>query len=227
MNLAVHRARARAHRARPADYVDELSAQSEFMAATTRRLIWYAYNGAGKTCALVLRLIRVFEGSDPICRGITNHELTILLCVTGYEAVSARDMARQLHALLPTGLVAQVDLDDEGRPIGRAHEWYARGRGFRGRPPRLVVQRGPMRGTVLNVVTLGSGSGAAAGGTVDLVLVNEPIDGELFESSPPAIVLVLSATSGTCSRRFPTSRRRLGSRRWSKSSATSGSFRLA
>lgn len=174
------RSMARAHRDRPADYRDDLPGQAAFLAARERRVIWFGANGQGKTQALARRLIRVFEGRDPICLGIAR-PLTCLLVVTGYDAASCRDLADQLHALMPAGLVAQVALLPDGTPSARCSPWHGAGKGFRGRPPRLVVQRGPLAGTTLNVATLGSGVLAAAGGTVDLVLVNEPITRALFE----------------------------------------------
>jgi hypothetical protein len=174
--LALHRA----HKERPAEFRADLPGQAEFMAARERRVIWFGHNGCGKSEGLARRLVRVFSGQDPICRE-ARRPLTLILCVTGYDAVSCRDLADQLHTLLPPGLVAQQDLDERGRPIGTARSWYARGKGFRGRPPRLVVQRGPMARTTMNVTTLGAGQGAAAGGTIDLVIVNEPISRELYE----------------------------------------------
>lgn len=167
-------------RARPAAYCEDLPGQAAFLGATARRVVWFGANGTGKTQALVRRLIRVFEGTDPICR-MGKRQLSILLVVTGYDAVSARDFAQQLHDLVPDGLLGQVAADDAGRPVSRASPWYAPGKGFRGRPPRLVVQRGPMRDTVLNVATLGSGAAASAGGTLDLILVNEPVSRGLID----------------------------------------------
>jgi hypothetical protein len=143
-------------------------------------VIWFGANGTGKTAGIVGRLVDVFEGTDPLCAE-ARRPLRILLIVTGYDAVSARDFADQLHALCPKGLVAQQDVDDGGELIGKPRPWYTPGKGFRGRPPRLIVTRGPMKGAVLNVSTLGSGAGAAAGGSLDLILVNEPIDKELFD----------------------------------------------
>lgn len=179
-SVTLQRRRAATHRERPADYRADLPGQAEFLAARERRVVWFGHNGAGKTEALVRRCIRVFEGTDVICAGLAR-PLVMLLCVTGYDAVSCRDFARQLHEMAPAGLLAQVDLDERGNQIGRASEWYGAAKGFRGRPPRLVVQRGPMKGTTLNITTMGSGQGAAAGGTVDVVLVNEPIGEDMLE----------------------------------------------
>jgi hypothetical protein len=179
-SASVLQAIARAHRLRPADYRDNLPAQQEFMDATERRVIWFGHNGGGKTEALCRRLVHVFEGKDGVChQGKT--DLTILLVVTNYDAASARDLADQLHALCPPGLIAQVPMGDDGRPTARCSPWYGRGKGFRGRPPRVVVQSGPMRGTTLNVSTLGAGELAAAGITADLILVNEPITRALMD----------------------------------------------
>ena len=171
---------ARAHRLRPADYTEDLPGQAAFLSARQRRVVWFGANGTGKTNALVRRLIRVFEGSDPICR-LGKSVLSILLVVTSYDAVSARDLAQQLHALAPDGLLAQVEAGPDGRPVSRASPWYGPGKGFRGHPPRIVVQHGPMKGTTLNVATLGSGPGASAGGTLDLILVNEPVSRALID----------------------------------------------
>lgn len=170
---------AAAIRARPADYRADLPGQAAFMDARERRVIWFGHNGGGKTEALCRRLIRVFEGRDQICAGLAR-ALTIVLVVTNYDAASSRDLADQLYALTPPGLLAQVEIGENGKPASRCSPWYGRGKGFRGRPPRVVVQRGPMRGTVLNVTTLGAGALAAAGVTADLILVNEPISRELF-----------------------------------------------
>lgn len=167
-------------RARPAAYCEDLPGQAAFLEASARRVVWFGANGTGKTQALVRRLIRVFEGSDPICHQ-GKSVLSILLVVTGYDAVSARDLAQQLNALAPPDLLGQVAADEAGRPVSRASPWYAPGKGFRGRPPRLVVQRGPMKGTVLNVATLGSGQAASAGGTLDLILINEPVSRALID----------------------------------------------
>lgn len=180
MQAALLQRISRTHRDRPADYRANLPGQDEFLSALERRVIWFGHNGGGKTEALARRFVRVFEGIDPICAGV-RRPLSCLLIVTGYDAVSCRDFAKQLHDLMPRGLVAQVDLDDDGNPIGRPSEWYGPAKGFRGRPPRIVVQRGPMRGTVLNISTLGSGTGASAGGTIDLIGVNEPISQELYD----------------------------------------------
>lgn len=176
----VIRAIQRAHKRRPADYRSNLPGQQEFLDATEKEVIWFGHNGCGKTEALCRRLIRVFEGTDPICEGV-NRPLAILLIVTNYDAVSARDLADQLHEMMPKDLVAQVELGEDGKPVSRVTHWYGRGKGFRGRPPRLVVQKGPMKGTTLNVSTLGAGEMAAAGGTLDLIIVNEPITQDLHD----------------------------------------------
>jgi|FLOH01.1.fsa_nt_gi hypothetical protein len=165
---------------RPADYRDNLPAQQEFLDANERKVVWFGHNGGGKTEALCRRLVRVFDGLDHICHQ-GKKDLTILLVVTNYDAASARDLADQLHALCPPGLIAQVPMGDDGRPTARCSPWYGRGKGFRGRPPRVVVQRGPMKGTTLNVSTLGAGELAAAGITADLILVNEPITRALMD----------------------------------------------
>jgi len=177
---ALLRSLARAHRLAPADYGEDLPGQAAFLAASARRVVWFGANGTGKTQALCRRLIRVFEGRDQICH-LGKRVLSILLVVTSYDSVSARDLAQQLHALAPPGLLGQVEADAAGRPVTRATPWYGAGKGFRGRPPRLVVQHGPMKGTTLNVSTLGSGSAASAGGTVDLVVVNEPVSRALID----------------------------------------------
>jgi len=174
------RSLASAHRLAPADYSEDLPGQAAFLSAPARRVVWFGANGIGKTQALCRRLIRVFEGRDPIC-ALGKTVLSVLLVVTSYDSVSARDLAQQLHALAPLGLLGQVATDDSGRPVTRATPWYGAGKGFRGRPPRLVVQRGPMKGTVLNVSTLGSGSAASAGGTLDLIVVNEPVSRALID----------------------------------------------
>lgn len=171
---------ARSHRERPSDHAEYLPGQAAFLAAAARRVVWFGANGTGKTRALVARLIRVFEGTDPICQGL-RRALTLQLVVTGYDSASARDLAQQLHALAPPGLIAQVEMGDDGHPVSRSTDWYGAGKGFRGRPPRVVVQRGPVRGTTLNVSTLGSGQAASAGGTIDLILVNEPVSRALID----------------------------------------------
>jgi hypothetical protein len=151
------------------------------MAATSLVTIWFGFNGAGKTMALALRLIAACQGRDPLLAKVRPRPLQILICVTGFEAMSTIDLARQLYTLSPPDLFAQVDVDENGNPVGRPRPWYAPGRGFRGRPPRLVVQTGPFKGTVINVTTLGAGSMHSAGGTVDIIIINEPITEEVWD----------------------------------------------
>lgn len=162
------------------EHVSLLSGQQAFLDAITPYVIWFGFNGAGKTLALCIRLIRACLGDDPSTVGI-KRPLRILICTTGFEAQSTIDIARQLFEIAPKGLFAQVDVDERGDPIGRARPWYAPGRGFRGRPPRLVVQCGPLKGTVINFTTLGAGSEHSAGGTIDIIAVNEPITREVFD----------------------------------------------
>jgi hypothetical protein len=158
-----------------------MAGQVKFEASATPVTIWFGFNGAGKTLSAARRLVAACEGRDPCLRGVRPRPLRILLCVTGFEAQSTIDLARQLHEIAPPDLFAQVDIDDDGNQIGRPRPWYSPGRGFKGRPPRLVVLRGPFSGSVINVTTLGAGSMHSAGGTVDIILVNEPITREVWD----------------------------------------------
>ena len=180
MNPALLRRMSQAHTERPADYRANLPLQARFEACNKRRVLVFAFNGSGKSEIGARRLVKVLEGKDKIVEGV-RRPINVIITVSGYESLNARDFAEQLYILAPPGLLAQVDVGDDGKPLRRSTPWYGPGRGFCGRPPRIVVQRGPLIHSTINVGSLGSGELASAGGTVDLIIIIEPVTRALFE----------------------------------------------
>lgn len=179
MSIAGFRARLwESTRRSPSSWAETLPGQRLFSEATEahREVVCFGANGTGKTWVLCSELVRVLEGRHPRWpRG----PISILLCVTGWHSLSARALAKILNSLAPPDLLGQQDLDPRtGNPTGQIRSWYSPQRGFAGSPPRLVVLRGPMRGTMVDLTTLGAGSQHSAGGTYHLVAADEPITPE-------------------------------------------------
>lgn len=65
---------------------------------------------------------------------------------------------------------------------------YDPGRGITGKPPRLVLAEGDGKGSVINFATYKQGSSRVAGGTFDLVVMDEPPPETMFGEVKPRVL---------------------------------------
>lgn len=128
--------------------------------------VLFTGNGMGKTRALVAEFIWRARGQHPF-RRVHAPPVSMLLVCESFEAQSTIDFASQFAAM--------VDLREIADGLG-----YEPGRGFRGRPPRIVWTSGPGAGSELTISTYRAGARKAAGGTRHFVGCNEPMPEALW-----------------------------------------------
>ncbi len=122
---------------------------------------WMGANGQGKTDALAADIVWRLRGKHPF-RQVHRPPIQLLLMVDTFEAQSTIDIAEAIFCKLVPGEVSP-------------ESGYTPGRGLKGRPPRIVLEGGPGRESILHLSTYGAGARRSAGGTRHHVACNEPM----------------------------------------------------
>lgn len=140
------------------DYVRLTVPQRVFLSDTHRQVIWRDGNQLGKSWALAYEIIHRMRGTHPFKR---THRPPIKAMVISISYEQILPLMEKIWALVPKDELSPKCSFDPGR-------------GITGKPPRLVLVRGPGRGSELVFATYKQGTQRIAGGTVHFIALDEP-----------------------------------------------------
>lgn len=148
---------ARARR-RGIDHVRFTIPQVSFLSDDRQRVLWRDGNQMGKSYALAYDVLARCRGSH-LFQKVRRPPISVLVVSVSFEQMAP--LMEKIWALAP-----KDELDPR---CG-----YDPGRGITGKPARLVFSSGPGRGSVITFATYKQGASRIAGGTYDIVIMDEP-----------------------------------------------------
>ena len=153
------------------DLIDLTGPQSEYVDADDPELLWRDGNQIGKSFGLAYLIIQFARGR---LRWQTRRgPFKILVISVSYEQIVP--LMEKIWELLPKGEIAES--------VG-----FEPGRGFTGKPPRIVFRSGPGRGSEIVFGTYRQGANRIAGGTFDLVIMDEPPTESMYGEVRPRVL---------------------------------------
>lgn len=159
-------------RDRRIDYEACTRAQDKWLRLRGRILLWRAANQIGKSRGLARKLINFITR-----RGVyaDRRPGPVNVLVISISKEQMEPLHSKLWELLPKNEIAD---DVEFTP----------GFGFRGKPPRVTFIAGPGKGSVMTFATYAQGSKRIAGGTYDVVAMDEPVPERVFGEVRPRVL---------------------------------------
>lgn len=157
----------------PLDYVNLTVPQRTFVSCNDNEALWRDGNQLGKSFALAWDIHHRCRGTHPyvVCR--RRPPIKVLVISVSYDQMMP--LMEKLWDLAPKG---EIDPDNGFEP----------GRGITGKPPRLVYVSGPGKGSVITFATYKAGATRVAGGTYDLVVMDEPPPESMYGEVRPRIL---------------------------------------
>lgn len=156
----------------PIEYSSCTLPQRRFIQARGKRLLWRGGNQLGKSYALASKLIHFVRRTGPYADRTPG---PVKVLVMSFSKEQMEPLHEKIWALLPK---------DE---IGAEVE-YQPGFGFRGKPPRIPFTSGEGAGSVIVFATYKQGSRRAAGGTFDVVALDEPVEERIWGEIQPRVL---------------------------------------
>jgi hypothetical protein len=136
------------------------------------RLLWRAANQVGKSRGSAKKLLHFIRRTGPYAN---RRKRPVKVLVMSFSKEQMEPLHEKLWQLLPK---------DE---IGPGVE-FEPGFGFRGKPPRIKFTSGPGAGSIIVFATYRQGSRRAAGGTFDVVLLDEPVEERVWGEIQPRVL---------------------------------------
>jgi len=153
-------------------YASLTGPQREFVSSDAREAAWVDANQLGKSFALAFDVLHRCRGTHPYIR-VRNPPIKCL--VIGYSIEQMEPLMERLWTLAPKG---------ELHPKCG----YDPGRGITGKPPRLIFNSGPGRGSRILFATYKQGAGRVAGSTLDHAVMDEPPPESIYEEVVPRLL---------------------------------------
>ena len=136
------------------------------------RLLWRAANQVGKSRGLAKKLIHFIRRTGPYA---DRRPGPVKVMVMSFSREQMVPLHEKLWELLPK--------DEIGEGVQ-----FEPGFGFRGKPPRILFTSGEAKGSVLIFATYKQGSRRAAGGTFDVVALDEPVEERIWGEIQPRVL---------------------------------------
>lgn len=136
------------------------------------RLLWRAANQVGKSRGLAKKILHFIRRTGPYA---DRPRRPVKILVMSFSKEQMEPLHEKLWQLLPR---------DE---IGPGVE-FEPGFGFRGKPPRIRFTSGPGAGSLIVFATYKQGSRRAAGGTFDIVALDEPVEERIWGEVQPRVL---------------------------------------
>ena len=156
----------------PLDYVALTRPQRAFVSCADREACWRDGNQLGKSWALAFEILHRCRGTHPFV-AVRRPPIKVLVISVSYEQMVP--LMEKIWALCPKD---EIDPDNG----------FEEGRGITGKPPRIVFTSGPGKGSVISFATYRAGSTRVAGGTYDLVVLDEPPPESLYGEVRPRVL---------------------------------------
>lgn len=156
-------------------YYSPTKPQLAFLEDPRPIVLWRDGNQLGKTTAVIADLIHRCRGTHPWQRTRRPPINALVISVSHEQMGQAGGFHEKLWTLLPKD---EIDLRNE----------YDPGRGIRGKPPRIVFTSGPGKGSVIGFATYEQGAKRVAGGTVHVVVLDEPPTESMYTEVMPRLL---------------------------------------
>ncbi len=163
------RAAERKQRRSAIDYVRLTRPQRLFVSDRRRLVLWRDGNRLGKTFAAAWEIVHRARGTHPY---LSTHRPPVKILVVSYSVEQMAPMCEAIWNMLPK---------DEIDPRNQ----YDPGRGFTGKPPRIVFVAGPGKGSVITFATYKAGSKKVAGGEYHAIFCDEPPTESMYGELKP------------------------------------------
>lgn len=156
----------------PLSYVSLTMPQQAFASCPDREAVWRDGNQLGKSFALAFDLLHRCRGTHPYTK-TRRPPIKALVISVSYEQMVP--LMEKIWQLCPK------DEIDPGNG-------FEEGRGITGKPPRIVFTSGPGKGSVITFATYSAGTTRVAGGTYDIVVLDEPPTEAMYGEVRPRIL---------------------------------------
>lgn len=166
-----HASSARAQR-NPLDHVALTIPQRAFVSCNDREACWRDGNQLGKSFALAYIILHLCRGTHPWMKA-RRPPFKVLVISISFEQMIP--LMEKIWSLVPKD---EIDPDNG----------FEEGRGITGKPPRIVFTSGPGKGSVISFATYKAGSTRVAGGTYDLVVLDEPPPESMYGEVRPRVL---------------------------------------
>lgn len=159
-------------RDRALDYIRLTSPQEAVLRDRSDRVIWRDGNRLGKTFDLVAEAIHRARGSHPFK---PTHRPPVNLLLISYSMEQMLPLMEMCWRFAPKHELSPKCGFDPGR-------------GITGKPPRLVFETGPGRGSVIRFATHRQGATAIAGAEYQWIGMDEPTPEGLYGEAIPRLI---------------------------------------
>lgn len=153
-------------------YESNTPQQRRWIEMRGRRILWRGPNQVGKSRALAKKMIHFVRATGPYVDRAPGPKKILVM---SFSKEQMEPLHEKIWELLPK---------DE---IGPGVE-FEPGFGFRGKPPRIKFTSGPGKGSVIIFATYKQGSRRAAGGTFDIVILDEPVEERIWGEIQPRVL---------------------------------------
>lgn len=137
-----------------------------------RAILWRAANQVGKSRGQAKKVIHFIRRTGPYRNRAPG---PVKVMVMSFSKEQMEPLMEKLWELLPRDEIApSVDFEP--------------GFGFRGKPPRITFTSGQGKGSLIIFATYKQGSRRAAGGTFDVVILDEPVEERIWGEILPRVL---------------------------------------
>lgn len=170
--LALARESARRRQNSVHQYLRLTTPQRLVMEDSSRNRIWIDGNRLGKTYAGCVELIHRVRGTHPYHK---THMGPIKACVISDSMTQLVPLMAELWSMVPK--------DEISDKCG-----FEPGRGFTGKPPRLVFAHGPGAGSEIRFATYKQGASVLAGDKFHFIWLDEPPPASIYNEVVPRLI---------------------------------------
>ena len=137
-----------------------------------KRQLWRAANQCGKSRGSAKKILHFIRGTGPYADRKPGPKKVLIM---SFSKEQMEPLMEKLWDLLPK--------DEIGPEVA-----FEPGFGFRGKPPRITLTSGPGAGSLIVFATYKQGSRRAAGGTFDVVVLDEPVEERIWGEIQPRVL---------------------------------------
>lgn len=148
------------------------------------RLLWRGANQIGKSFGLAYKLLCYILRRGPYANRKIGPVRALVLSTSKEQMIP---LMEKLWGMLPKGEVCRSARKKNGRSVIEPLE-FIDGFGFAGKVPRIYFHSGPGVGSLVQFATYKQGAGRIAGGTFDIVLLDEPPPEKVWGEVMPRVM---------------------------------------
>lgn len=168
----------------PMAHVELTLAQLAWVRMRGPRLLWRGANQIGKSFSLAYKLLCFIRRIGPYADRNPGPVRVLMLSTSKEQMIP---LMEKLWSMVSRAEVCRSARKKNGRSVIEPLE-FVDGFGFTGKPPRIYFNAGPGLGSLIQFATYKQGSGRIAGGTFDLVILDEPPPEKVWGEVMPRVM---------------------------------------